>query len=75
MISHVLHGFTFSGKNLRSFNTSKISKLWLRHSLERNSKSSEMIMGESISIMRSIIVSMRQGFSCSTQFPIVIFQI
>jgi hypothetical protein len=35
MISHVSHGFTFSGKNLRSFNTSKISKPLLRHSLER----------------------------------------
>jgi hypothetical protein len=32
MISHVLHGFTFSCKNMRSFNTSKISKTWLRHS-------------------------------------------
>jgi hypothetical protein len=55
MIYHVLHGFTFSGKNLRSFNTSKISKPWLRHSLQRKSKSSELITRESMSIMRSII--------------------
>ena len=41
MISHVLHGFTFLGKNLRSFNTSKISKPRLRHSPKRISKSSE----------------------------------
>jgi hypothetical protein len=46
MISHVLLGSTFSGKNPRSFNTSKISKLWLRHSPERRSKSSELIMRE-----------------------------
>jgi hypothetical protein len=45
--SHVLLGSTFSGKNPRSFNTSKISKIWLRHSLER-SKSSELITGESM---------------------------
>jgi hypothetical protein len=48
MISHVLHGSTFSGKNLRSFNTSKISKPWLRHSPERRSKSSKLITGESM---------------------------
>jgi hypothetical protein len=71
MISHVSHGFTFSGKNLRSFNTSKISKPLLRHSQERKSKSSELITGESMSIMRSKIFVMRQGFSCSTQFPIL----
>jgi hypothetical protein len=40
MISHILHGSTFSGKNMRSFNTSKISKPWLRHSLETRSNSS-----------------------------------
>jgi hypothetical protein len=45
MISHFSYGFIFSGKNQRSFNTSKISKLWLRHSQERKSKSFEMIMG------------------------------
>jgi hypothetical protein len=32
MISHVSRVFSFSGKNKRSFNTSKISKPWLRHS-------------------------------------------
>jgi transposase InsO family protein len=32
MISHVLFGSTFLGKNMRSFNTSKISKPWLRQS-------------------------------------------
>jgi hypothetical protein len=30
-----------------------------------------MIMGESISIMKYMIFSMRQGFSCSIQFPIL----
>ena len=44
MISHVSHGFTFSDKNQSSFNTSKISKPWLRHSQERKSKSSEHII-------------------------------
>jgi hypothetical protein len=48
MISHILLGSTFSGKNLRSFNTSKISKPWLRHSPERRSKSSKMITGKSM---------------------------
>jgi hypothetical protein len=48
MIAHILLRSTFSGKNQRSFNTSKISKLWLRHSPERRSKSSELIMGESM---------------------------
>jgi hypothetical protein len=47
-ISHILLGSTFSGKNLRYFNTTKISKPWLRHSPERRSKSSEVIMGESM---------------------------
>jgi hypothetical protein len=45
MISHVSRGFTFSGKNLRSFNTSKISKPLLRHSPERKSNSFELITG------------------------------
>jgi hypothetical protein len=45
MISHASHGLSFSGKNLRSFNTSKISKHLLRHSQERRLKSSEKIMG------------------------------
>ena len=58
-------------KNPRCFNTSKISKPWLRHSPERRSKSSELITEESMWIMRSIIFAMRQGFSCSTQFPIL----
>jgi hypothetical protein len=39
MISHASHGFSFSGKNQRSFNTSKISNPLLRHSQERKSKS------------------------------------
>jgi hypothetical protein len=47
-ISHILLGSTFLGKNLRSFNTSKISKPWLRHSPETRSKSFELIMGESM---------------------------
>jgi hypothetical protein len=47
MISHASHGFSFSGKNQRSFNTSNISKPWLRHSQERKSKSFELIKGES----------------------------
>jgi hypothetical protein len=68
MISHVSHGFTFLGKNMRSFNTSKISNPLLRHILERKSKSYELITGESMSIMRSIIFFMMQGFNCSTQF-------
>jgi hypothetical protein len=46
MISHVLHGYTFSGKNQKSFNTSKILRPWLRHSPERRSKSFELITGE-----------------------------
>jgi hypothetical protein len=71
MISHVSHGFNFLGENQRSFNTSKISKNWLRHSQERNSKSSELIMGESMSIMISKIIFTREGFSCNTQFPIL----
>jgi hypothetical protein len=66
MISHVSHGFTFLGKNQRSFNTSKISKPLLRHSQERKSKSSELITGESMSTMISLIFFMRQGFSCIT---------
>jgi hypothetical protein len=66
MISHVLHGSTFSGKKSRSFNTSKISKPWLRHSSERRSKSSKLITGKSMSIMRSMIFSMRHGSSCIT---------
>jgi hypothetical protein len=41
MISHASHGFSFSGKNQRSFNTSKISKPLLRHSQERKSNSSK----------------------------------
>jgi hypothetical protein len=47
-----LHGFSFSGKNHRPFNTSKISKPLLRHSQKRKSKSSEQITGESMSTMR-----------------------
>jgi hypothetical protein len=38
----------FLRKKLRSFNTSKTSKPCLRHSLERRSKSFELIMGESL---------------------------
>jgi hypothetical protein len=45
MISHVLHGSTFSGKNLRYFNTLKTSKPLLRHSSERRSRSSKLITG------------------------------
>jgi hypothetical protein len=71
MISHISRGFTFSGKNQRSFNTSKISNPLLRHSPERKSKSSEMIMREIMPTMRSIIFFMRQGFSCSTQFLVL----
>jgi hypothetical protein len=71
IFSHVSHGFTFSGKNMRSFNTSKTSKPWLRHSQERKSNSFEMITGESMSIMRSKIFVMRHGFNCNTQFPIL----
>jgi hypothetical protein len=41
MISHSSHGFTFSGKNQRYFNTSEISKPLLRYSQERKSKSYE----------------------------------
>jgi hypothetical protein len=71
IISHVSHGFTFSGKNLRSFNTWKISNPWLRYSQKIKSKSSKMITRESMSIMRYMIFSMRQGFISSTQFPIL----
>jgi hypothetical protein len=71
MISHASHGFSFSGKNQRSFNTSKISKPLLRHSQERRSQSSEQIMGESMSTMKYIIFVVRPRFSCSTQFLIL----
>jgi hypothetical protein len=71
MISHVLLGSTFSGKNLRHFNTSKISNPWLRHSPETISRSYELITKENMQIMRSMIFNMRQGSSCSIQFPIL----
>jgi transposase InsO family protein len=45
MIYHILLGSTFSGKNPRSFNTSKISNPWLRQSMERRSKSSQIDNG------------------------------
>jgi hypothetical protein len=61
----------FLRKKSEVFNTSKISNPWLRLSLERKSKYFELITGESMSIMRSIIFSMRQGFICNTQFPIL----
>jgi hypothetical protein len=38
----------FLRENPRSFNTSKISKPWSRHSPERRSKSFKLIMGESM---------------------------
>jgi hypothetical protein len=71
IIFHASHVFTFSCKNQSSFNTSKISKPLLRHSQEIKSKSSELIMGESMSTMRYRILFMRKGFSCSTWFPIL----
>jgi hypothetical protein len=45
MISHASHGLSFSGKNQRSFNTSKISNHLLKHSQERRSNPSKQIMG------------------------------
>jgi hypothetical protein len=71
MISHTSHGCSFSGKNQRSFNTSKISKPLLRNSKERKSNSFKQIMGESMSTMRYIIFFMRNGFKCNTRFPIL----
>jgi hypothetical protein len=59
MISHASHGFTFSGKNHKSFNTSKISNPLLRHSQERKSKAFEQITRESMSTMRFKIFFMR----------------
>jgi hypothetical protein len=71
MISHASHGFSFSGKNQRSFNTSKISKPLLRHNQERKSKSSEQIKEESMSTIRYRIFFMRFGFSCGICFLIL----
>jgi hypothetical protein len=48
MVYHILHGSTFSGKNTRCFNTSKILNPWLRHGPERKPRSFELIMEDSM---------------------------
>jgi hypothetical protein len=69
MISHASHGFSFSGKNQRSFNTSKISNPLLRHSQERKSKSYELITGESMSNMRSKFFFYEVGIQLQHMVP------
>jgi hypothetical protein len=61
----------FLRKKSEVFQHLKDFKALVETQSERKSKSSELIMGESMSIMRSIIFFMRKGFSCSTQFPIL----
>jgi hypothetical protein len=70
-ISHASYGLSFLGKNQRSFITSKISKPLLKYNQQRRYKSSEQIIGESMSTMRLKIFFMRPIFSCSTRVLIL----